>query len=404
MNRRNLASYRSLALYIGILFAVVGVQAQNAATAPASGIHSIAPATSLPQAPYNFALGVKTGSIESVNLLDRGVALGTTALTAGTDGVLILTLDEAEKQAAAVSSPLARVGELQVEAAKQHRLGVQAQYFPALSSSFTTLHFNKHPGQVLALQGPLGAQRQVSVNVLTKDENVVNLLAVQPITPLIAIHQLVKIARADENIARAKAGMSVPETAMKVEENFFNLLVAQRELASAEAGAKKIQAKWLTASSSGVKVISTEQETDMISAEQAVIGPASKVKELTSSLDAMLGLPEGTKLDLIPPAPLVENTSLTEVSEKAMTGNAEVIEAEQTALKAHAAATISKLEYGPTVAVLGGYTNQTAVNYVFPRAAGYIGLTASWNIFDFGKREHGVKESKFNAEAADLGV
>jgi outer membrane efflux protein len=41
---------------------------------------------------------------------------------------------------------------------------------------------------------------------------------------------------------------------------------------------------------------------------------------------------------------------------------------------------------------------------VFPRAAAYIGATASWTIFDFGKREHGVKESKANAEAADLGV
>lgn len=40
----------------------------------------------------------------------------------------------------------------------------------------------------------------------------------------------------------------------------------------------------------------------------------------------------------------------------------------------------------------------------FPRAAAYIGATASWIIFDFGKREHGVKESKVNAEAADLGV
>jgi outer membrane protein TolC len=141
----------------------------------------------------------------------------------------------------------------------------------------------------------------------------------------------------------------------------------------------------------------------MISAEKAVIGPASKVKELTASLDEMLGLPEGTELDLVPPAPLVENISLNEATEKA-TANPEVIEAEQTAIKAHAGSALTKLTYVPTVAVLGGYTNQTSINLVFPRAASYIGVMASWTIFDFGKREHGVKEVEAQSQMADLGV
>jgi outer membrane protein TolC len=348
-------------------------------------------------------LGSKTDSIAKVNLFDRESLPATAALRPVTGGVLTLTLDQAQQQAAAASSPLVRLGELQVEAAKEHRLGVQAQYFPNLSTSYVGLHFNKHPGQVLTTQGPLGGTHQVSVNILNKDENTVNLLAAQPITPLFSIYQLAKIARADENIARAKAGMPVAEISGKVEKNFFDLLVAQRELTSAKADARKIRAKWLTASSSGVTSVSTEQETDMISAEKAVIGPASKVKELTASLDEMLGLPEGTELDLVPPAPLVENISLNEATEKA-TANPEVIEAEQTAIKAHAGSALTKLTYVPTVAVLGGYTNQTSINLVFPRAASYIGVMASWTIFDFGKREHGVKEVEAQSQMADLGV
>ena len=326
---------------------------------------------------------------------------GVAATAPGT--VVRIRLDDAQQQAAAAGSPLVRLGELQVEAAKQHRLSVQAQYFPNLSSSYTGLHFNKHPGQVLTQEGPLGEERQVTVNILEKDQNLVNLLAVQPITPLFSIYQLAKIARADENIARAKAGMPVAETASKVEKNFFELLVAQRELTSANAEAKKLRAKWLTASSSGVTSVSTEQETDMISAEKAVIGPASKVKELTASLNQMIGLPEGTTLELVPPEPLVENVSLNEVTEKA-TANSEVIVAEQTAIKAHAGLALTKLTYVPTVAVLGGYTNQNSINLVLPRAAGYIGTTASWTIFDFGKREHGVREANAQAQMADLGV
>jgi hypothetical protein len=52
--------------------------------------------------------------------------------------------------------------------------------------------------------------------------------------------------------------------------------LTERELTSAQADAKKIQGKWLTASSSGAPRISTEQETEMLDAEKAVVLSASK--------------------------------------------------------------------------------------------------------------------------------
>jgi len=392
------AWYRSIAMLMAIFFVGVGGWAQDAVNATPYGNPFNAPVAALLGAPYKFALDVKTKSTEKVNVSDGGIVRAKAALTPASDGVFRLTLDEAQQAAAGASNPLVRLGELQVEAARQHRLGVEAQYFPNLSSSFLDLHYNKHPGDVLSAGPPV-----VAVNIISKDSNAVNLLAVQPITPLFSIYQLAKIAHADENIARAKAGMPGAETALRVEKNFFELLVAQRELTGAEADSKKIQAKWLRASSSEVH-ISTEQEQEMISAEKAIIGPASKVKELTASLDEMLGLPEGTRLELVPPAPLVEDTSLKEVADKAMAANPEVVEAEQTAIKAHAGLTLTKLTYVPTVGVLGGYAFQNMINLVLPRSFGYIGVSASWTIFDFGKREDGVKESKANAEAADLGV
>jgi hypothetical protein len=404
MIRHNCAWSRTAALIIGLFFASLGASAQDATDKTSLVIESPVPVAAVPGAPYKMSLSFNKNSTRNLSFSEQGVVLGATALIPGPDGVYRLTLDQAQQAAGAASNPLVRLGQLQVEAAKQHRLGVEASYFPNLSTSFVDLHFNKHPGDVLTRQGPLGSTVLVPVNIINKDQNAVNLLGVQPITPLITIHQVVKIARADENIARVKAGMPVAETARRIEKNFFDLLVAQRELTGSKADARQIQAKWLTASNSGTASVSTEQATDMISAEKAVIGPASKVQELTASLVEMLGLPEGTRLELVPPDPLVENISLKEVTDKAMVANAEVIEAEQTAIKAHAAANISKMDYVPTVAVLGGYAFQTSLNLVLPRSFGYIGASASWTIFDFGKREHGVKESKANAEAADLGV
>jgi hypothetical protein len=80
---------------------------------------------------------------------------------------------------------------------------------------------------------------EVPVNVFGKNQAVFNVAAVQPVTPLFPVYQLVKIARADENIARSKAGMPVAEVAGKVEKNYFDLLVVERELTSAHADAKR---------------------------------------------------------------------------------------------------------------------------------------------------------------------
>ena len=312
-----------------------------------------------------------------------------------------LTLDDAQQLAGGASNPLVRLAALQIRVAKEHRLGVQSLYFPNIGGQLENLHFNKNTGPVLAFDR-LGVV--VPVNIIGKNQTAFNFSAVQPVTPLFAIHQLVKVARADETIARAKAGVPLAETASKVEANYFDLLIAERELVSAEADSRKIQVKWLSASSSGAPRISTQQETEMIGAEKEVMLATSKVKELTASLNDMLGLPGETKLELVPPEPLAEDTSMEEAVDKAAAANAEVVEAEQTAIKARAGSTLSKMQYFPSVAFVGGYTNQNALNVILPRDFSYIGVIATYTVFDFGKRERGVKESNAQAEMAEIAV
>jgi outer membrane protein len=347
------------------------------------GNNTVSPASNL-GAMSNFS-----GSTPSLN---TGVAL---------PEVRRITLDEAQQLASGSSNPLVRLAALQVRAAKEHRLGVQSLYFPNISGQFENLHFNKNTGPVLTLDR-LGLT--VPVEIISKNQTAVNFSAIQPVTPIFAVHQLVRIARADETIAKAKAGVPAAEAASKVEKNYFDLLIAERELVSAEAESKKIQAKWLTASNSGAPSVSRQQETDMIGAEKDVMLATSKVTELTASLNDMLGLPEGTRLDLVPPEPLVEDTSMDEAVGKAVAANAMVVEAEQTAVKARAGSTLSKMQYFPSVAIVGGYTNQNALRIILPRDFSYIGAIATYTIFDFGKRERGVKESNAQAEMAELAV
>ena len=301
--------------------------------------------------------------------------------------VRLITLTDAQQQAQVAAAPLVRLGELQVEAARQHRLGVKSLYFPNISAQADYLHLSETPGVVLTAQRPLtGALLSVPVTAVFQDQNAVNVVVTQPITQLFGVHQLVKIARADENIARAKAGMPVTEVARQVEKNFFDLLIAQRELSAASAEAKKVRASLVADTSRTLA--------------------ADNVATLTASLNELLGLPLGTRLELVPPAPLVENLTLKNALATAQaTPPLDVIEAEQTAVKAHSAAKLAKLEYGPGIAIMGGYLHQHAFNStILPEDFAYAGVVGTYTLFDSLKREHSVKETAAQAKAADIGV
>jgi len=138
-------------------------------------------------------------------------------------------------------------------------------------------------------------------------------------------------------------------------------------------------------------------------ARKAVAMAAATVKELTASLNRIMGWPADTELDLAVPDPLVENISLKEVSDKPTVANPALVEAEENVVKARAAASISKMAYVPTVAAVAGYLFQNvipAVNSNF----GYGGVMASYTLFDFGKREHAVKEARAQLGMAETAL
>ncbi len=315
----------------------------------------------------------------------------------------VVTLEEAQ-QAAAAQNPMERLAQLQVEAAKQNRQVFEASYFPQISGTFANLHFNKFMGEEIQLRRPVLGTAAVGLPLLGKDQTLAAFTLMQPLTPLLKVRQAVKIARADENIARSKAGMPISESARNVEKNYFDLLIAQRELTVAQVKSQRVQDKYLIASNSPSVQLSAEQQAEMIGAEQKLVNARSKMRELAASLNGLLGLPADTELQLVPPPPEVGTVSLAEASQKALESNPEVIEAEQTAIKARAGRKLAKLDYVPDVVVLGGYAYQNSVIPLLPKDFSFIGLMATYSIFDGGKREHTLKQRNAQVEMAELAV
>ena len=317
-----------------------------------------------------------------------------------------ITLREAQQLAQAASDPLKRLGELQVEAARAASVGREVAVLSKRRHAIPEPSSERESRRAVDLSAPVDRRAdQRACEVVFQDQTVFNVVATQPITQLFAVHQLAKIARADENIARAKAGMPVEAVSRQVEKNFFDLLVAERELAAATANARRLRTGWVTVGDSRAPGTAAQQ-ADALRAETATALLAGTVTTLTASLNELLGLASDTRLELVPPAPLAENLTLNDALAQAQASpSVEVIEAEQTAAKAHAAAKIAKLEYVPGVAVIGGYLHQDALaSTVLPESFAYVGVLATYTLFDGLKREHAVKEAAAQEQAADLGV
>jgi outer membrane protein TolC len=298
----------------------------------------------------------------------------------------VLTLGEAQARASAKGKP-ADLAQLAVDAAKFHRQAVAADYYPKINSMFANLHFNKFLGQTIQL-----ATRQVGLPLLAKDQTIFAATVTQPITPIFKVRQAVTIARADEAMAEARVSALTAKAMADVERTYFELLIAQRDQVATEAKANWIESG-LQMATTGTLSLSTinERRATLLEANKHLATISSWVRELTASLNELVGFETDTELELTDPDPATETVSLAEATRQAQANSYELVEAEQAVVKAEAAIRLSKLDYVPDVAVTGGYFFQTALP-LLPTDFTYVGVIASMNVFDFGKREKTASE------------
>ncbi|HEV2667938.1 MAG TPA: TolC family protein [Blastocatellia bacterium] len=326
-------------------------------------------------------------------------------------GPLRITLEEA--MARAVASHALVAASAGVSAAHFHHKALQSEYFPKVGAYLVNIHYNKFMGDTFQLfrRGIIFPTVSRTVPLFDKDQTFVGPTVTQPLTPLFKVHEAVRIAKADERIAQAKANAASIQLAADVERAYFDLLIAQRRQAEAEANVEMAERKLEIASAAAAPVDGmAERETALLEAKKALLAASDKVKELTNSLSGLTGLPEDARLELIPPPPVVieadyspQQPQQTQQPQKPQRAapppkprpvialNPEIVEAEETVVKAKAARRLAKLDYVPDAVITGGYMFQTGIP-ALPDDFSWIGVIATWTIFDFFKRERTIKE------------
>jgi outer membrane protein TolC len=305
-----------------------------------------------------------------------------------------LTLEDA-KQKALANNKLLNIANLNVEAKEFAVRAARADYFPKVTATELYMHFNNFLGTVLTTQGrtvtgprggPLLAFPSNSVNaaVLQQDTSFFTISAVQPLTDLLKVRQGVKIAQADQQIAQAELEKGIRDLVSGVEQLYWGLLAAQRIRAGAAQGVRDAE---LLAKKAGL-----EGRTALVEAQQGLQQVDKQVADLQEQLNGLLDLPLCTVLELVePPLPVVPYHCADDVIGLALAASPEIRQAQQTILKAEAAVAAGKLDYVPSIALTGGYINQTGASYI-QQDIGYVGLAGSYTLVDWGKRRNVIRE------------
>jgi outer membrane protein TolC len=328
----------------------------------------------------------------------------TTLTVQGPPPTMRLTLDEA-KQRALSANKLLNLANLNTESKAYAIKAARADYFPKVTASALFFHFNDDLGTVLtvpshSLTGPKGRalvtfpSASAAANVLNQNTSFVNLQAIQPLTDVFKIRQGVKIAQADEQIARAQWEKGVRDVASGVQQLYWGLLVARKLKVGAADGVREAEMMAQTKT--------LDARLALVEAQQGLQQVNKQEADLQEQLNALLDFPLCTVLELVEPTlPILPVQCADDVIAMALANSPEVREAQQTVLKGQAALAAGKLDFAPSIGITGGYVNQTAADYIQPNIS-YIGAMGTWTLFNGGKRREVVLERQTLVAMAHL--
>ncbi|HZD48335.1 MAG TPA: TolC family protein [Silvibacterium sp.] len=343
--------------------------------------------------------------------------IGVSAIARGQNGTpMHLTLPEAIDLALKQNRDL-KLARLAVTDSQYKKEIAHSAYFPQISNQSTALHLTELEGVVFpagtfgapAATGPIPGQ------TLTIDQGALDVYTsgtglAQPLTQMFKIRESNRAATADINTAKIQVTQAENEIALKVRQLYCGILIAQLKL---QAAAEEVSSSQVKAEESAsdvergraLEVAALESRASLLDARQTALTEKLQVHDLTVTLDDLLGLPLSTELDLEanPSATSVSVPSREECIRTARENNPEVRAAEQAVVKAKAGLAAAKDAYIPDLTGLARYSYQSGVPFLVHNF-GTFGVSFTYDLFDGGKREAQIKDSRTLLSEAELNL
>jgi outer membrane protein len=287
-------------------------------------------------------------------------------------------------------NPDAQSSEFGVESAEAQRAEVRGEFGPRL----------QFDGNVQQWDSPFTIEFNGPVKVRNAFTWTAGVSLIQPITSLLAIAQQYKIQDIGVDVAAIRRAATRREVAFHTIESYYRLLEAERLAEVANASVTQLDAQRKQAQSqfdNGVigKNDLLRATLALASARQRLIQTGGQVILARGQLATAMGRSPDQAVEPSPfsgdPPPLAE-TGVEVAEGRAASDRLELRDLSRQIEQAHEGVRFAKAKLGPVVNAVGNYTN-TGGSVFQQQNAAYIGLAASWNVWDWGTTIGGIHDA-----------
>lgn len=308
-----------------------------------------------------------------------------------------LTLSQAVELALKQNSAL-KIARLKVEENDQKIVSARSQYFPQLFNN--TKYVGLTDKQLITVPaGSLGniagtpfPDRDMKISQSRSTILYSETTLAQPTTQLLKIREANEIAKADRGIAKAELARSENETLFAVHQLYYGLLVAYKEKDAAQAAVTAARENLREAeegmtAGNLLDVAVTAARANLLQSRQALIVAETRISDVTSELNDLLGLPSDDLLEVAEAGlPELAVLSKYQAYEEARARNGELRAAREAVEKSRHAVRAARYEYIPNVTLFAKHGYQNGAAFLEKNIA-VFGVELTWNIFDWGKRK-----------------
>jgi outer membrane protein TolC len=234
--------------------------------------------------------------------------------------------------------------------------------------------------------------------------------AIEPLTQQYRIGLHIKLEKLSRDVAQAKFRLQQQETIDKVKKAYYSILQTSSALGSVREAVKSYHELDKVSGDYVIKQVALKADhlvvqTRLAQAEYEELELANRLATQKEQLNSLLGRSVVTEFDVAPVPEFVSvATELTEARKIALERRPELEQARLTVEQATLDRRIKKSEYIPDVSA--GFVYLTPRNFasIVPKNFANVGVSVSWEFFDWGRKKHQLAEKDLAIEQAKAGL
>jgi outer membrane protein TolC len=310
-----------------------------------------------------------------------------------------------------------RLRSLSVEQMQSKKDEARSNYMPHIKSSGSVLHITELAGVAIPAGafGSYPSTGPVPSKPLFIDQGsdtgyIGGVGLEQPLTQLFRIHQANIAAKEDVLVAKTQLDQTQDAIALQVRQLYYNILINEQKLEASQdqlaaAQVKDEESRSDVARGNALEISTLQSKASILQAQQENLTLRLEGNDLRRQLTDALGLPVNTPIDLDPGAAVapLDIPTRADAVRIALDQNQDLKAARQTLAKAQAGQAAAKDAYIPDVTALSRYSYQSGVPLLVHNF-GTFGFSLSYDLFDGGRREANVRETRSEVRSAQVAV